>query len=131
MTVNTTVINQSSAMVEVTLKSFPNKDNWVGVWLLPNSSSSIDPKNHAPTKYKVRWKWSILLCTKSFLLIIVVCFFFPFPPPSHCSFLWFVQWCSQGQLHLSFQLINMRGVYQFGLLKGGRIKWLILKINNL
>lgn len=55
VSVSPSVISQSSAMVEVTYTktSGPNKDDWIGVWLLPEDSASIDPKKHAPTKYQV------------------------------------------------------------------------------
>jgi len=48
-------IDQSSAMVDVsyTKGSSPEGKDWIGVWLLSNDSTSINPKEHAPTKYQV------------------------------------------------------------------------------
>ena len=65
MSVSPSVIDQSSAMVEVTFSkaSNPADDDWIGVWLIPDDSASIDPKNHAPVKYQVcEIGSSLILC---------------------------------------------------------------------
>lgn len=55
LSVSPTLINGSSSFVQATWSGVkhPSKHDWIGVWLLPDTSSSIDPKHHAPTKFKV------------------------------------------------------------------------------
>ena len=49
------VLNQSGEWVRVNWSgvALPQKEDWIGVWLLPNASFSIDAKQQAPVKYKV------------------------------------------------------------------------------
>ena len=54
VSVSPSVIDQSSAMVEVAFgkATSPADDDWIGVWLL-DDTTFIDPKKHAPVKYQV------------------------------------------------------------------------------
>ena len=49
------VLNQSGEWVRVNWSgvALPQKEDWIGVWLLPNASFSIDAKQQAPVKYQV------------------------------------------------------------------------------
>ena len=49
------VLNQSGEWVRVNWSGviLPQKLDWIGVWLLPNDSFSIDAKQQAPVKYQV------------------------------------------------------------------------------
>ena len=49
------VLNQSGEWVRVSWSGvlLPQKLDWVGVWLLPNDSFSINAKQQAPVKYQV------------------------------------------------------------------------------
>ncbi len=62
VSISPSTIKESSALVNVTFSrgSTPDKDDWIGVWLLATESATIDPKQQAPTKYQVQIK--ILNC---------------------------------------------------------------------
>ena len=49
------VLNQSGEWVRVNWSGviLPQKQDWIGVWLLPNDSFTIDAKQQAPVKYQV------------------------------------------------------------------------------
>ena len=49
------LLNQSGEWVKIAWSSvfFPTKDDWVGVWVLPNNSSTIDATRQAPIKFQV------------------------------------------------------------------------------
>ena len=49
------MLNQSGEWVRVNWSGviLPHKQDWIGVWLLPNDSFSIDAKQQAPVKYQV------------------------------------------------------------------------------
>ena len=51
------MLNQSGEWVKVNWSGviLPQKLDWIGVWLLPNDSFSIDAKQQAPVKYQVQW----------------------------------------------------------------------------
>lgn len=79
---------QDTKWVNVTWTNVPqpSKDDWIGLWVLWNSSS-IYPDKHAPIKF---------------------------------------QFCSKSETHLTtgsgkfqFYMVNMRSPFQFGLLRGG------------
>ena len=48
-------LNKSGEWVNISWNGvyFPTKDDWVGVWVLPNASVSIDAKKQAPIKFQV------------------------------------------------------------------------------
>ena len=49
------LLNKSGEWVKVSWGDLdnPSTEDWVGVFLLPNDSSMIDPRHHAPTKFQV------------------------------------------------------------------------------
>ena len=48
------LLNKSGEWVKVSWDlDSPSTEDWVGFFLLPNDSSMIDPKHHAPTKFQV------------------------------------------------------------------------------
>ena len=49
-------LDQSGEWVRVNWSGviLPQKLDWIGVWLLPNDSFSIDAKQQAPVKYQVQ-----------------------------------------------------------------------------
>ena len=49
------MLNQSGEWVRVNWSGviIPQKQDWIGVWLLPNDSFSINAKQQAPVKYQV------------------------------------------------------------------------------
>ena len=48
-------LNKSGAWVNVSWSGvvMPASDDWIGVWVLPDSSTSIDATKHAPVKFQV------------------------------------------------------------------------------
>lgn len=58
--VNTTLLEKSGEWVNVTWSGvhFPAKSDWLGVWVLPNSSVSIDARKRAPIKFQVKFSSS-------------------------------------------------------------------------
>jgi hypothetical protein len=50
------MLSQSGEWVRVNWSGviLPEKLDWIGVWLLPNDSFSIDAKQQAPVKYQVQ-----------------------------------------------------------------------------
>ena len=50
------MFNQSGEWVRVNWSGvlLPQKQDWVGVWLLPNDSFTINVKQQAPVKYQVQ-----------------------------------------------------------------------------
>jgi len=52
-----TLLNSSGDWVTVNWKgvSLPSKDDWVGIWVLPNSSVTIDARKRAPIKFQVQY----------------------------------------------------------------------------
>ena len=55
LSVDPSVLNRSGEWIKVYWEGvdLPSESDWVGVFLLPSVNDSIDPKNHAPTKYQV------------------------------------------------------------------------------
>ena len=53
--VNTSRLNTSGEWVIIYWQGVdkPSNSDWIGLFLLPNTSARIDPKNHAPTKFQV------------------------------------------------------------------------------
>ena len=53
--VNPTLLNTSGEWVQAFWRnvSNPQKTDWIGVFLLHNTSEKIDPVHHAPTKFQV------------------------------------------------------------------------------
>lgn len=49
------LLNKSGEWVNISWTGvyFPDKDDWVGVWVLPNSTVSIDAREQAPIKFQV------------------------------------------------------------------------------
>lgn len=50
-----TLLSKSGEWVNVSWSGvqFPTKDDWLGVWVLPNSTVSIDARKKAPIKFQV------------------------------------------------------------------------------
>ena len=49
------LLNKSGEWVNVSWNGvfFPTKQDWLGVWVLPNSSVAIDARKQAPIKFQV------------------------------------------------------------------------------
>lgn len=56
LTVTPSVLSKSARWVNVTWSNvlLPKSSDWIGLWVLSDAeAASIDPKHHAPVKYKV------------------------------------------------------------------------------
>ena len=49
------MLNKSGSWVNVSWSGiiFPSSDDWIGVWVLPNTSASINARKRAPVKFQV------------------------------------------------------------------------------
>ena len=55
VTVTPVEFENDSTWVNVSVRgvSSPGKDDWIGLFALDNGSTKVDPKLHAPVKFKV------------------------------------------------------------------------------
>lgn len=68
LSANPTLLSKSGEWVNVSWSGvqFPTKDDWLGVWVLPNSTVSIDARKKAPIKFQVE----PLYCRLAVLIVL-------------------------------------------------------------